>query len=178
MDLSIDHDLAVTALSVIEMYPSRHNQESWRDDRDDRHRIEDFDDPLDEACGTAFCHAGWIATLDHAKWAARMDLVVSGTIPLIKGDRVALPGYCTCPPEQRYCECGNDVPVSIYAAHRVGLDDAGADALFAPHNTVEDLRAGTKALVNGEDVYEAVHQSHMDHGRACSDGCMGEEDDE
>jgi hypothetical protein len=68
--------------------------------------------------------------------------------------------------------------VSIYAMQRVGLDDAGADALFAPGNKVEDLRAGTKALVNGEDVYEAVHQSHMDHGRPCKDGCEGEEDDE
>jgi hypothetical protein len=174
MDLSIDHDLAVTALSVIEMYPSRHNQESWRDDRDDRHRIEDFDDPLDEACGTAFCHAGWIATLDGAKWAAKVDQY---PMPLLKGDRVAHPEYCTCPPQDRYCTCGNDMPVSVYAAERVGLSDPEAEALFAAHNKVEDLRAGTKALVNGEDVYDAVHRSHEEHGRICNEGCEGYDED-
>ena len=171
MNLTIDTDLAVTALAVIETHPERHTQDNWRDDRDDRHRAEDFDDPLDEECGTAFCLAGWIVTLDRAKWAAKVDQY---PIPLLKGDHVGEPEYCTCPPEARYCTCGNDMSVAEYAACRVGLDAIDADALFGPENRVEDLRAGVKALVNGEAVADAVHVSHVENHRTECTVCFPE----
>lgn len=171
--MQVDRDLGVTAMAIIETHPERHNQEQWRIEYDGR-PVEDFpDDPLNEGCGTAACMAGWVALLDRVKWAT------NHIHPwLYYGDKVADPDSCTCPPERRFCTCGNHISVSAYARQRLGLDPAGADALFDPENTTNDLRAGVKAMVNGENVEDAVHRSHSEHDNTRCKECFPEDDDD
>lgn len=162
MSITVDKDLAVTALSVIETRPERWDQGSWREDFNNPDRpIEDFhDDPLDDQCGTAFCMAGWVAALDRAKWAGRLTSVGRNNYRFdMYGDRVADPDRCTCPPQRPFCTCENTMLVSEYAQMRLGLTVDEADALFNGDNQIEDLRAGVKALLNGEDVDTAVSTS-------------------
>jgi len=154
MTITVNKDLAVQAMSAIETMPQRHEQASWRYDTGGRvGRIEQFhDDPLNPECQTAFCFAGWVATLDKAKWVVnRQHDSVSHL--------VANPDTCTCPPEQRYCNCGNYMTVGRYAQERLGLDEVDADALFASENTVEALRIGVKAIMNDESPYAVMRDA-------------------
>jgi hypothetical protein len=170
MPIPVDRDVAVTALAIIETHPERHNQEEWR--TDSGHPIEDFpDDPLNEECDTAGCLAGWVAFLDRVKWATKHPW-------MHYGDQVADPDRCTCPPESRFCICGNHMRVATYAQERLGLSAVEADSLFGPENTVDDLRAGIKALVNGEDVDVAVHESHLEHENTKCDDCFPYDNDD
>lgn len=172
--MNVNTDVAVTALAIIETHPERHDQENWRVEDRDGKPVEDFaDDPLNDECGTSGCLAGWIAFLDRVKWAG--NPVYPG---LHQADRVADPDRCTCAPDERFCVCGYNMPISFYAQRRLGIDYEEASALFDPANTTDDLSAGVKAVVNGEDVTDAVHRSHAEHGNTKCDWCFPDGDDE
>ena len=176
MTIEVDKDLAVTAMAIIETHPDRWDQGSWRMDPltgpvgRGRKPLEDFaDDPLNEDCGTTGCLAGWVAFLDRVKWGANKHMTVGGQ-PLQFGDMVQNPDRCVCAPDARFCTCENLMPVQEYARLRLGMNPQEADALFNGDNGLEDLKAGVKALANGQDVAWAVHQSHQEHGNeACSE---------
>jgi hypothetical protein len=171
MNITVNKDDAVTALAIIETHPERWDQDNWRvETDDDKKPIESFpDDPLNESCGTAGCLAGWVVFLNRVKWGGLNEMRL--------GDTVAN-SQCTCPPEDRFCTCGNLMTVAHYAQVRLGLDADGADALFAPENTLADLRAGVKALTNDEDVAHAVHASHWEKNNTECKDCFPDDDDE
>ena len=151
MKITVNQDRAVEALAIIETYPERHQQASWRADFGElRGRVENFfEDPLNPACETAFCLGGWIVALDHLRWAVGQD-----GYPL--SHLVEDPRRCKCPPEQRYCDCGHFMSVGTYAALRLGITTEEGDALFGSDNSVDDLRAGVKALMNDEDICAVI----------------------
>jgi hypothetical protein len=173
MTIEINHDDAVTAMAIIESNPDRWNQGSWRgDDRVGKGKaVEDFpNDPLNPECGTTGCLAGWVVFLNGIKWAGRAP-------GQLFHDMVQDPDTCTCAPTARICTCGNAMSVQEYARKRLGMSNDDADALFSGDNDLDDLRAGVKALANGESVFLAVHQSHRENdNEACGDCFDGWDD--
>ncbi len=111
-------DLLVAAMAQIEMHPETWDQRYWQDRT---------------ACGTTYCLAGWMATLDGQKWVA------TRRAGLLEG-----PG-------------GRPRHLSDWACSVLDPQDVrNVDALFSASNTLGDLRAGVKAYLNDEDVIAAI----------------------
>lgn len=161
--INVNKDRAVEAMSVIETHPDRHDQGAWRTEKGtERNAYENFrDDPLNPECGTAGCLAGWVAFLDGVRWAGIYNIEFARWYRA--ADMVSDPDRCTCPPQDRLCTCGNYMTVNDYASQRLGIDVDEANALFDGDNDLSDLREGVKALMNGENVYEAVHMSRHEN---------------
>jgi hypothetical protein len=91
-------------------------------------------------CDTGMCLAGWMGQLsDQVTWENPND-------------------------HHNFAVVGRDGAwntVGDWAAHALGFEDVfapNADALFHDSNSIEDLRAGVKALCNGESVREAIER--------------------
>jgi hypothetical protein len=147
-------DLAVEVMAVIETHQDRHDQMSYRRDASYTGTIEDYrEDPLNPACQTSFCFAGWVAALDRVRWADYL---------LTIGD----PDVCDCS-GLRCMVAAHQMPVDQYAARRLGL--YVGTVLFDSHNDLDALRAGVKALVNGENVEDAVYRvRHAEYDSHCT----------
>lgn len=167
-------ELATEVLEIIEENLGRWDQGSWRHDLDDEAyctapvtAVEAFaEDPLNPACSTSFCFAGWVGALDGVKWAKGSS------------DRIGNPQRCTC---TTYCceEEHHQVAIDSYAAYRLGITAHQGDALFSGDNGLEDLRNGVEAIVAGTDVALAVrHGNGWDDGDSSDEYDDDEEDDD
>lgn len=130
--IEVNKDLAVEAMAVIETHPERWKQSCWKSESGSGvSTIHDFaDDPLDPACKTAFCLAGWVGALDHKAWHPTEDSVWTGT---------------------------SWMPIEDYATARLGLTQREATCLFDPYNSLEMLAAGVKALMNNQDIEDEMN---------------------
>jgi len=132
--------LASAVLLLIEDHQDRWNQSAWRENGQPGERYEDFrEDPLNPACKTSFCVAGWVAAIDGVKWVA--------------GDEayVADPARCTC--RGAFCQTSvHQIATSTYAEKRLGLTVQEGDALFDGDNSLADVRDLIGAIVRGEDL--------------------------
>jgi hypothetical protein len=148
--------LARTVLSIIQDNQQRWDQSAWRHDRGTdvitycttpTTAIEAFpEDPLNPACTTSFCFAGWVAALDGVRWAKGGN-----------GMSIGNPAVCDC---TTFCceKPEHQMTVDRYAAARLGIDDADACALFASANTLDELVAGVEAIEGGYGVREAFRR--------------------
>lgn len=125
-------DLLVEAMAQIEMEPGSWVQKFWLS------RCENFL-PEDNLCGTAGCLAGWVTILD-ADYLTEHGWVIDYTHQVLSNKQ------------------GDTMSIGVYAADRLGLDQESAEALFFEDNTMDDLRVGVKAVLNGQDVTEAIAQ--------------------
>jgi len=115
-------DLLVAAMAQIEMHPETWDQEHWRNEAD---------------CGTTYCLAGWMATLDGQKW--------------VEGRRR---GSLETPGGLRH--------ISDWAYDVLDPQDArDVHALFRGENSLASLRAGVKAYLNDEDIIAAIDDAQV-----------------
>jgi hypothetical protein len=145
-------ELAAEVMELIEDNRDRWTQGSWRMDFNGLETaVEEFvDNPLDPACTTAFCFAGWVAAVHRVKWAADGSGVST--------DMIGDPAACYC--QGRYCTVPNHrIYVQTYAARVLGLSGWEAEELFRGDNTLELLRIGVEALQQGVSVSSAIDQA-------------------
>lgn len=153
-------ELASEVLEIIEDNTHRWRQGSWRTDigvdagqycTTPVTAIEAFaDDPFNPACTTAFCYAGWIGAYDRVKWA--------------KGDPQSIGDPTKCDCTTFCCTVGwHQMPISIYAGRRLGIQEWEWDVLFDGDNSLGVLRVGVQAIVDGDDVADAIHDYKGDN---------------
>jgi len=150
-------DLATEVLALIEDNQERWYQGNWRMDQSidgvnvapcsngaTEHVVELYaDDPLNPACETSFCFAGWVAAVKGVKWA-------KGNQELV-GD----PDKCDC--KTLCCEVPeHQIFVSVYASNQLGIDSYEGDALFCGDNSIYALERGVEAIRDGESVREYI----------------------
>jgi hypothetical protein len=151
-DYAAVHDLtggslAVVVLDVIEDNRDRWYQGAWRQDLDsDGSYLQPCDgiagptvleafaeDPLNPACTTSFCFAGWTAAIKGVKWA--------------KGDQESIgdPERCDC---KTPCCVVLDHQMSLpnYARRVLGIGEHEGDILFNGDNQIDDLRRMVEEL--------------------------------
>jgi hypothetical protein len=162
-------ELATEVMAQIRANITRWHQGSWRtmtvdlrteDDvpseesvfgnrYDALHSIELYrEDPLNPHCQTAFCEAGWVAALDHVKWAHK-------SIDLEGSSRVADPDLCDC----TTLSCTvveHTLSVMQYAQKRLKITWAEADILFHSQRTLSDLEQLNAAIAEGVNLLD-VH---------------------
>jgi hypothetical protein len=106
-------------MSFIESRPHDHDQQWWR-------------------CGTARCYAGWASFLAGGRFVSSEDdkthIVASNGVKNFRASTVRTPE-------------GELLHVADHATIVLGIDDADADALFSPDNTIADLRRMVDNLV-------------------------------
>jgi hypothetical protein len=149
-------DLAVEVLTLIEDNQLRWTQGSWRLEINGyESAVEEYhDDPLNPACTTAFCFAGWVGALRLVKWAADDGRYHHPSTEII-GD----PDLCDCP--GNVCVQGRHyMSIQDYAARVLDIDDRAAIALFNGENSLLALRAGVDAMIRGDNLVDAIHTVH------------------
>jgi len=154
-------DLAVVVLDLIEDNRDRWYQGAWRQDRDplDGDYLQPCDkgasptvyemfaeDPLNPACTTSFCFAGWVGAVKQVKWA--------------KGDQESIgdPERCDC---KSLC-CTNhyhQISLPHYARQQLGISGHEGDLLFNGDNTIDTLRQ----LVESLDRYGSIDDDDSEY---------------
>jgi hypothetical protein len=152
-------ELAREVMTLIEENLERWEQGSWRQDNGDDAgqvcsapvtAIEAFaEDPLNPACTTSFCYAGWVGAVKGVKWAR-------GNTELIGNPLVCkCKGFCCEVPEHQ-------IHIGNWAGQQLGLETYDADKLFHGDNSLYTLQQYTEEIVT--------------YGEITSDG--GDEDDD
>jgi hypothetical protein len=149
-------DLAIEVLAIIEDNQLRWTQGNWRMEVNGTETaVEEYhEDPLNPACTTAFCFAGWVGALRLVKWAADADRAHSPS-PETIGD----PERCDC----TGVVCNKPkhmMAIEDYAARVLDLDDRAATALFNGENSLLALRAGVDAMIRGDNLVDAIRTVH------------------
>jgi hypothetical protein len=152
--------LAVAVLELIEDNIDRWYQGAWRQDiGPDGNYLQPCDgisgptvleafaeDPLNPACTTAFCFAGWTAAIKGVKWA--------------KGDQETIgdPERCDCTTP---CCIVMDHQIGLpsYARRVLGIRNHEGDMLFNGDNDIYSLRQMVESLdrygeIDSDDEYD------------------------
>ncbi len=142
--------LAQEVLTLIEENLGRWEQGSWRQDHGPDGEslctapvtsIEAFaEDPLNPACTTSFCFAGFVGAVKGVKWA-------KNNIHEDIGD----PERCDC---KGFC-CTNtehQMSIGIYARKQLGLEEYDADKLFNGDNTLSTLQGYVEDIVQHGEI--------------------------
>lgn len=161
--------LATVVLDLIEDNVDRWNQSTWRQDVDSGGNylqpctgidletstvLEAFaEDPLNPACTTSFCFAGWVGAVKGVKWA--------------KGDQenVGDPDKCDC---KTLCctDYEHQISIAQFARDELGLALYEGELLFNGDNTLPTLRDMVEQLVetgsiDGEEDYYNPYDEEM-----------------
>jgi hypothetical protein len=143
-------DLAQEVLDLIEENVQRWDQGSWRTDSGPYDEavctapvtsIEAFaEDPLNPACTTSFCYAGWVGAVKGVKWSKAN-----------KSEEIGDPARCDC---TGFCCIVPDhqVHIAVYARRQLGLDESDSDKLFHGDNTLGMLRRYTEEIVEYGEI--------------------------
>lgn len=126
--MSVNVELLDRVMEQIEKEPDRWNQSYWLMDYP-RQRATDDDGSIIINCETAFCFAGWAATLEGGKWMTGGELLAEQA-DIDWGTSVYTEHY----------HGRNLVSAFDRAARLLGLTDDQADELFYSNNTIADLR--------------------------------------
>lgn len=148
-------DLATVVLDVIEDNRDRWYQGAWRQDLGSAGEylqpctnvdlatatvLEAFaEDPLNPACTTSFCFAGWIGAVKGVKWA--------------KGDQESIgdPERCDC--TTPCCVVLNhQMSLPNYARRELGISEFEGNYLFNGDNTIDTLREYVGQLVTYGEI--------------------------
>jgi hypothetical protein len=137
-------ELAAEVMELVEDNLERWRQGAWRSELNGTETaVEEFvDNPLDPACTTAFCFAGWIGAVHRVKWAA--DL-----LGYASDDTIGDPATCDC--TGKFCDdTDHQLPIQDYATRVLGLTDYAGIALFSGDNSLKALQAGVAAIQRGQ----------------------------
>jgi hypothetical protein len=136
------------AMKQIETYPETWRQSCWG---------------YQAACGTSHCLAGWVVAQAGGQmvwWGAPDGDEGDSHVALVAED-VVMPGM------------GEPaIPIDLAALRLLDISVGDANALFHPHNTLDDLRAmGAELRENGRLSYAWHNPSRRSGEDVCPPGC-------
>jgi hypothetical protein len=150
-------ELATEVMDLIEENRERWYQGAWRRDVDNRGNhlqpcdvetatmVEAFaEDPLNPACTTSFCYAGWVGAVKGVKWAKG------------NGEVIGNPDKCDC---VGFC-CTNtlhQMHISDFAREQLDISSYDGDKLFNGDNSIYELRSYTEEIVQYGEILSAEH---------------------
>lgn len=163
-DFNPNAGLLRQTLAVIEQNPTRWNQGIWSTLAETEDVVLDKNQDVVGAkvdCETAFCFAGWAATLNEGVWVGSAHLlavpdddhVTTKSVWPISDDGEALSGDRLV--EVQAC------PAWARAQRLLGLDTGCADTLFDGSNTITTLREMVEELANGNHIWGC--EQHPDY---------------
>jgi hypothetical protein len=142
--------LAQEVLTLIEENTARWEQGSWRVDNGPADEavcttpissIEAYaEDPLNPACTTSFCFAGFVGAVKGVKWAKNNIHEDIGD-----PDRCDCKGFCCIDPEHQ-------MSIGIYARRVLGLEEYDADKLFNGDNSLSTLQGYVEDIVQHGEI--------------------------
>ena len=157
-------DLAGEIVELIKDVEERWDQGNWRHNGQPDERYETFrEDPLNPACKTSFCAAGWIAAVDGVRWYGYRD-PNSRTGYTLSSDMVADPEKCTCTTPVCVVQW-HSIHVSDYARRRLRLEERDATVLFHGENTLDDLDILVAEMRSGRQKLRLIEYQLDRHGQ-------------
>jgi hypothetical protein len=134
------------AMKQIETYPETWRQSCWG---------------YQAACGTSHCLAGWVVTQAGGQMVWRLsDWDEGDDRGYLVADDVVMPG------------ASDSIPVDLAALRLLDISIEDANALFHPHNTLDDLREMGAELREDGRLSRPWHDSSRRSGLDdCPPGC-------